>query len=122
MSDVTVEIDGHTIEVLTGPYVVDGQPTAAAIEFASQLVALLNRIREFVATEYLALYNDTWREEDAPILALDEFTSRLTNPSIVVYDEIGAATIYFNDSDMFAGHLIEISVESGEIAHASLVG
>ncbi len=122
MKDATLEIDGHTISVLEGPYLNAGIPTSDASDFASVLVGMLDQMRVFAAKQYLAIYNDTWREEDGPILSADEFCSRLIRPSIVLYDEIGAAAIYFEDCDMFAGHSIEVSIDSGEIVRVSLVG
>lgn len=122
MDDPKLEIEGYQVTVMQGPYTVDGHPTAAATEYVLQLIGLLDQMRDFAAIEYLPLYNDSWREEDAPTLTREEFMSRLTNPLIVLYDELGAAAIYFDDSDMFAGHAIEVSVESGQIVDASLVG
>lgn len=122
MDDPKLEIEGYQVTVMHGAYTVDGHPTAAATEYALQLIGLLDQMRDFAAIEYLPLYNDSWREEDAPTLTREEFMSRLTNPLIVLYDELGAAAIYFDDSDMFAGHAIEVSVEPGQIVDASLVG
>jgi len=122
MKDATFTVDGHGVRVLDGPYLHDGEPTSDAHEFAASLIALLDEMRVFAAKRYLEIYNDTWREEDDPVLDEREFCARLTNPSIVLYDETGAATIYFGDSDMFAGHWIEVSVDDGEIAYASMVG
>ena len=86
------------------------------------LISNFHEMKMFAAKEYLDVYNESWREEDSPILNEQEFRSRLNNPSIVIYDELGAATIYFEDSNMFAGHSIEVSVDDNEIAYASLVG
>ena len=122
MKDATFRLDDHEIRVLDGPYLLDGEPTSEASEFAATLSGLLDEMRAFAAQRYLEIYNDTWRQEDDPIIDEREFCARLTNPSIVLYDEIGAATIYFNDSDMFAGHSIEVSVDGGNIAYASMVG
>ena len=122
MKDATLEVDGHIISVLEGPYLHAGIPTTDASDFATRLVGMIDQMRDFAAKQYLAIYNDTWREEEDPILTAVEFFSRLNRPSIVLYDEIGAAAIYFEDSDMFAGHSIEVSIDSGRISHASLVG
>jgi hypothetical protein len=122
MSDATLKIDGYDIRVLDGPYLRAGIPTPEARDFASQLIGMLDKMRAFAAKRYLAIYNETWREEHDPVLTEQEFCSRLVQPSIVLYDEIGSAVVYFGDSDMFAGHSIEVSIDSGEIAFASMVG
>ncbi len=122
MPAVNFKQDGHDIRVLEGPYLQDGEPTASAYEFATTLIGLLDQMRTFAAQKFLSIYNDTWREEEEPILDDREFCARLTNPSFVLYDEQGAATIYFDDSDMFAGHSIDVSVRDGQPKHASMVG
>ena len=122
MPDASFTHDGHDIGVLDGPYLQDGQPTSTAHDFAATLIGLLDEMRSFAAQQFLKTYNDTWREEDEPIIDEREFCSRLVNPSIVLYDELGAAIIYFDDSDMFAGHSIGVTVNGGQIAHASMVG
>ena len=122
MSDATFILDGHEIRILDGPYLLNGKPILAAHEFAARLIGYLNEMRLFAAKRYLRIYNNNWRDEDDPILDEHQFCDRLTNPSIVLYDEIGAAIIYFDDLGMFAGHSIEVSVDEGKIAHASIVG
>jgi len=122
MSDAIFETEGHKIRVLDGPYLASGAPTPAAYEFARQLLGMLDQMRAFAAKEHLATYNDAWREDDEPVLTADDFSSRLTDPSIVLYDEIGAASIYFRDSNMFFGHSIEVSLNDGNITHSSIVG
>ncbi|HET7460129.1 MAG TPA: DUF2262 domain-containing protein [Longimicrobium sp.] len=120
--DVTMEIDGHVVDVIPGPYVHDGKPTAAAREFAAKLIGQLGEMRRYAAGELLDLYNDTWREGEDPELDEDEFCSRLTNPSITLYDEAGSAAVYFDTSAMFSDHAIEVWIDGGEIASASMVG
>ena len=122
MRDASFDIDGHTIRVLEGPHLQDAEPTVAAREFASALIGLLDRMRELAAKRHLAVYNDNWREKGDPRLDEREFCSRLTNPEIVLYDEVGAAAVYFEDSNMFAGHSIEVSIDHGEMTDASLIG
>jgi hypothetical protein len=122
VKDATFTLDGHEIRVLDGPYLRDGVPTAEARAYAATLVGLLDAMRVFAAVRYLPIYNDSWREEDDLAINEAEFCERLTNPGIVLYDEMGAAVVYFDDSDMFAGHTIEVSVDNGKITHASMLG
>ena len=122
MTDIIFTFDDQKITVLDGPYIQGGEISPEAKEFAAMLISNFHEMKVFAAKEYLDVYNESWREEDSPILNEQEFRSRLNNPSIVIYDELGAATIYFEDSNMFAGHSIEVSVDDNEIAYASLVG
>ncbi|MEL6327925.1 MAG: hypothetical protein AAFQ61_13595 [Cyanobacteria bacterium J06626_23] len=50
------------------------------------------------------------------------FYTRLTNPKIVLHDEFGVAAIYFDDSDMFAGHSFEVFIDEDSIADALMAG
>lgn len=122
MSDSTFELQGHSIRVSEGPYLVDGQATEAAREFAKELIKMFDEMRQFAAKERLALYNEQWREDEDPVLSEEEFAGQLTDPAIVLYDELGAACVYFGDSDMFDGHSIEVSVDQGKIAYTTMVG
>jgi hypothetical protein len=114
--------DGVPVDVLDGPYVEDGQPTPAAIEYAARLVESLAILREYAADRLMKLYNDRWLDENHAALDRTSFLSHLVNPSITLYDELGAAIVYFEDDDMFAGHYIEVVVNDGVPQHAGLAG
>lgn len=122
MTDVRFQVRGITVRVLDGPYVESGTPNPAAHAFAAELVTTLDELRSFAAQQLLSKYDDQWREEESPALTEDEFCARLTEPSMILFDDLGFTTIYFKDSDMFAGHSIEVSVDEGEIAYLKLVG
>ena len=122
MNNSTFSLSGHDVRVLNGSYLHDGKLTSDAHAFAASLIGLLDEMRAFAAKRYLDIYNDSWREDDDPVLDEEGFCAQLTNPSIVLYDELGAAMIYFDDSGMFAGHSIQVSVDGGKIARASMVG
>jgi len=122
MTDTTFIIEGQEIRVLDGPYLSDGKVSSEGKEFISKLISTFEEMRVFAAKQYLETYNELWREEGSPIINEQEFCSLLKNASIVLYDEIGAAAIYFEDSNMFAGHSIEVSVDNHKIDYASIVG
>jgi hypothetical protein len=122
MREASFDLDSHTIRVLDGSYLQNGEPTVAAREFAATLIGLFDRMRVFAAKRCLALYNDNWRRQGDPVLDERQFCSRLTNPGIVLYDEIGGAAVYFDDSNMFAGHWVEVLIFDGEISDASMIG
>ena len=122
MNRVTFEVQGHEVAVLEGPYLQDGVPTSEARAYAATLIGMFDEMRQAAAGKFLQLYNDTWREEEDPELDADGFMKRLVEPSIVLFDEPGNATIFFGDSDMFAGHSIQASVQDGVIEHMTLVG
>ena len=120
--DASIVVGDHTVEVLDGPYASNGVATQDAIAFAQGLLGRLDEIRRFAAGRLLPLYNDVWRDEDHGELSIADFESNLVDPSVVIYDEVGAALIYFGDSDMFGGHSIEVAVQGSEIIDAEIVG
>lgn len=86
-----------------------------------ELEAIASRARDFleshwqaildqITADLLPMYNDEWRDEDAPVLTDVEFRSALGASEVNVWEE-EAMMIYFADSGLFAGHLIEAFVE-----------
>jgi hypothetical protein len=122
MPDIMFTLNDHEVQILDGPYRNGCEPTSDAHEFAVTLIQSLDDMRVFAAQQYLKIYNDTWRKKDAPLIDEATFCNRLTNPRIVLYDEVGMAVVYFDDSEMFAGHSIEVSIDEGNMTHASIVG
>ena len=120
--EVQFELDGHNFRVLDGPYVEDNTATNAANDSGKQLISALPEMREFASNKLLNTYNDSWTDDAHHELTAKQFEAKLVNPQIVIYDELGAATIYFADSDMFGGHSVEVIVYNGEINHTSIVG
>jgi hypothetical protein len=120
--DIRLVHRGIEITVLDGPYVVDGKATPDAITYYTDLIERLDELRTFTSAALLRLYNETWLTEDIGVLDRTTFARRLANPSIHLYDEVGAAIVYFDDGDMFGGHFIEVSIRDGTPTHATLVG
>lgn len=83
----------------------------------------LAEIMRAIANDKLALYNDTWRDEDEgdPEIDAEEFIARVSLSSVVVSKT--RTTAYFDDGGLFLGHTIELRMEpSGEIAEICLAG
>ena len=121
---VEFEVDGHSVRAFDTVYAVDGAPTAEARAFAREIIASFDELRHRAAGKFLALYNDTWRDEEEGQEVLDEagFCARLIEPSITLMDEPGSAVVFFEDSDMFAGHSIQVSLHQREVDNVTLVG
>jgi hypothetical protein len=114
--------DGVPVTILAGPYVAAGAPTPEALTFVRSLVDRLDEFRRYAARkELLRLYNTSWLDENHKALDEDGFVANLTNPTVTVMDEVGAATVYFDDGDMFAGHLVEVFLNKGEL-FAGIIG
>jgi hypothetical protein len=69
------------------------------------------RYREAAADELLENYNAQWRNESDPPLSRAEFASRLTLDSIHI-EPRGKIDVYFKDGDLFAGHFIELRLDT----------
>ncbi|MCA8997230.1 MAG: DUF2262 domain-containing protein [Planctomycetaceae bacterium] len=121
-SNLTLTVRGHTVRVLDGHYTSEGKPTSAAEQFAEKIIAKLPTIKKFATQQLLETFNDVWAEDEVDELTPEQFAANLTSPKIVLADELGAASIYFSDSDMFGGHLIDVWINKGKIADASLQG
>lgn len=119
--NLKVKVNDIEIKVLEGPYIVNGKVSAQAKDFATTLIADLEHYKFKASSELLDLYNETWLDEDLGKLSQTQFIQLLTNPRIVLYDEIGAACIYFDDSNMFAGHFIEIHIDNFKSNNISIV-
>jgi hypothetical protein len=121
--DLELVHSGVRVTVEDGPYVADGAPTAEALKFVASLIGRLNEIRRYAAKKkLLRLYNESWRDENHDLIDEDSFVEKLTDPQVVINDEIGSATVYFDDGDLFAGHYIEVIIFNDELFDAGIIG
>lgn len=120
--DVTLQKDGVKIRVLEGPYLEDGQPTRRAVKDYTRLIRQLDDLKGYAADRLLDLYNNTWRDDEIGTVDRASFMHKLSKPSIHLYDELGAAGVYFEDGGLFAGHRIEVSVNGGVPTDAGIIG
>jgi hypothetical protein len=80
-------------------------------------------LRQNVCSHLLELAED-WRDEDDTPEAwtLETFMNAVTITS-ASFDEDGSATIYYDDGEVFAGHVIVVAVSSeGEFEDANIAG
>ena len=80
-------------------------------------------LRQTVCAHLLELAED-WRDEDENPEAwtLETFMKAVTMVS-ASFDEDGSATVYYDDGEVFAGHVIMVAVSSdGEFRDASIAG
>jgi len=121
-SDVTLDYRGVRVRILNGPYLEEGRPTTQAVDYYMELFERLDDLRRFAADALLGIYHDSWADDDEPPMDRDSFIAKLVNPAILLMDEIGSACVYFDDSDLFLGHGIEISLSGTTSTDAKLVG
>jgi hypothetical protein len=82
-------------------------------------------VRERIADELLATYNETWAsEEEGGLrqLSRSEFLHYIAPESIVVHIR-GNSYWYFSDGGLFANHLIEVRINQGrKVTEVCLAG
>ena len=120
--DLTFNHNGIEVTVLNGPYLENGRPTDRAVSDYTDLASRLDELRGFAADKLLKLYNQAWLDEEIGEVDRTAFVARLSNPSIHLYDELGAAVVYFNDGNLFAGHCIEVHLDNGVPTYAGIIG
>ena len=108
-------IDGHKVEVIDGPYQEYGQITDDGTNFAKDLMKDLDKYRNAAADNMLSLYNEARLDDDVAVPSKKEFAEGLILSSIELCDEKGAATLYFNDTDVFSCNYIEMSISDFNI-------
>ncbi|MEO1034996.1 MAG: DUF2262 domain-containing protein [Pseudomonadota bacterium] len=120
--DIELEVQGLAVKVLDGAYTADNAITGEGIEFATSIVDDLDAYKTTAADQLVSLYNEVWLDDKIGELSATQIASLLINPKVVIYDVEGAACIYFNDSDMFAGHYVEISIDQFQVNGIGIVG
>ena len=107
----------------------DGDTAEQAMKVLKELVDNIvdndNKYRAFAAQELTELANE-WLEDsdeiDTEKITRELFKKRMEISSITVSPD-GSLSLFYNDDDMFWGHIIEIVVESnGEIISANIAG
>ena len=111
----TDEEDGDTAE----------QAMAVLKSVIENIVDNDNKYREFAAQELTGLANE-WLSEsdesDVEEITQETFAKRMEISEVTVSPD-GSLSLFYNDDDMFWGHIIEIVVESnGEIISANIAG
>ena len=94
-------------------------------EFVASMPSMDVRWREYAASELTDLAND-WQQEDeaqsAEPITADVFAQRIRLSELSIAAD-GSATPYYDDGDLFWGHVIVIDVEvDGALTDASIAG
>jgi hypothetical protein len=109
---------------------IDGlHPTSEHERLATSAVTRVENawgmIQQNVLSSLHPLYNKAWAnsEQGCPPLSPEEFLKRIRLEGVDVLDEERALSLWFNDSNLFGGHMIHIFWNSnGKMYNASLEG
>jgi len=102
--------NGKTIRI---NFDTDGnQDISACLEVAEKLwddqKLWKQKVADHAVKELLSLKNETWLDEGEALLTADEFKSRMKLQSITIRAG-GGIDFWFDDGDLFWGHLIHVS-------------
>ncbi|MBA1146580.1 hypothetical protein H0Z60_05865 [Ectothiorhodospiraceae bacterium WFHF3C12] len=67
------------------------------------------------------MYSEGWLGGREAALSDAERAAGLSHPSLLVFDEPGEASYYFDDNGLFGGQYVEVMVADNEIIDADLV-
>ena len=94
----------------------------AAAGLVLSLGGVVRDAKQYAATSLLAVKNGTWLDPDELEVTVEGFMERMAVESVVV-NEDGSATIYFEDGDLFWGHLILVERDrNGAFGEAHIAG
>ena len=86
-----------------------------------EIIDFIEKAKEYTVKKLLKLKNDLWLEEDEKEVTKKEFKARMKFTSLYVFSE--SANFYFDDGDLFWGHIIEVNVNQNlEFTDANIVG
>jgi uncharacterized protein (TIGR03067 family) len=98
----------------------DETAVATGREFVRWLQQHELAARRFAAAQLLDTHNDAWNEGE--LISARTFAGQLRLESVGI-DEVGRASLYYDDGDLFWGHCIVVSVrENGEFENANIAG
>lgn len=119
----SVDFNGRSVSVRLDPDDASVAETAALAEkFLVGLDHYHKAALEIICARYLHIYNEDWREEDAPVLTAEELSELLILDSINFLSR-DSVDFFFNDSDLFAGHsLISQSFDGETFEHVQMFG
>lgn len=120
--DLELTVDCVSVTAPERACTVAGELAPDALAECRSIVAQLPALRARAADRLLALYNETWLADEIGVLDRAAFMSRLSNPSIVLSEVPGSATIYFDDGDVFGGHYVVVTWEHGGPSDVNLAG
>ena len=84
------------------------------------IAATDDKYREFAAQDMLECAND-WMEDDEQ-LTKEEFKKKISLDAVIISPD-GEVTAYYNDDDMFGGHMIVVEIDAnGELIGVDMAG
>jgi hypothetical protein len=96
--------------------------TVLATGICSWLEKNFEEVRQFAASQLTRLKNDSWLEEDQQPINEASFAATIELDGIIAFSK-GSFEIYFNDNDLFWGHLIRVDIDKDfKLSSAAIAG
>jgi hypothetical protein len=87
-------------------------PLDRAVEYLDWARTTESECRNKIADDLLATYNEIWAEDNViGQISREIFINKIVPESLILHLD-GEGTWYYQDSDLFAGHSIEILIEA----------
>jgi hypothetical protein len=124
MPDLEVDISGTTYKVSIDyeGYLSGASLSAEGRAYVARLAESIAEARRFAALRLLSSYNENWADSEENIYSVETFESKLILKKLVILDAPGYADIFFDDSDMFSGRVINVYMEGITPKDATLIG
>ena len=85
------------------------------------LCCLIEKVKDYTTHKLLKLKNDLWLEEDEKEVTKKDFKDRMKFTGLYIFSE--SANFYLDDSNLFWGHTIEVTVNQNlKFVDANIVG
>jgi hypothetical protein len=121
-----INVKGQKVDILIYGEFKDENINDVVKRNVLKIEANWEKFNNSIIENLLSLYNDVWRQEDKPVLSEDEFLKNIIIESVNIDeqdDEDDTMCIYYKDSGLFAGHYIELFLDSdGTIYNAEIIG
>lgn len=120
----TASFHGRSIEIRIAANYSDSERSDVVSAAMEKTLKNWESIQHNIADSLLETYNDGWADpddEELPELSRNDFLERITLSTIYVMEE-NAISLYFDDSDLFAGHVVEIFWTEEKMYEAGIEG
>ena len=121
---VSLSVNGETLDVRLDPQVAHPEHLEPIRPLFERVIALEAQARQAAADALLQGYNEGWADDDEGpgVLDHDGFMALMRLGTVTVEAD-GSATYWFDDGEMFAGHVIMVDLDAtGTCTNATIAG
>jgi hypothetical protein len=122
--ETNATLAGHPITILVDSCFTPEERTSYALAAIAQIETYWEAIEQNLIDSLHKMYNESWAEPDDgfPELTATEFLAKLKLNLVTIMEEPDCLNLYFEDSDLFGGHSIELYWTKDKMYDANIVG